>query len=936
MLELVLAMDPFEKNTWEVIKTDDVGRELSKRFSSMPDGARLYLDNISEECDITPRSKEGVEALSGLTEGRLFFVNYPAGPVALILIAVVAAVAVSLLLIPKVSVDSRTQRNQRQGNSRDSLTARTNEPRPLQRVPDIYGSLRAIPDMIAPPLTRFVGHREVEVSQLILGRGEFDIDDIRDGETPLSSIAGSSIQVYAPGTSASTRLSNGDTPQLSVGTTIEDGHFTPKRLNEVNGQLLMPPNNNTFSSASNILFIGPDQVALFDSTDAEDFADYFAPGDPVSISNAAFDLNTIEASAFSNFSISSTFQLPRILALDLFVGDAVTIVDSDGSVNDLSGSYTVSAVDATNVTFDSVPAKLSDWTAAIGSTKGLTLTRSARTVAIDLSGSYTVTTASSSGLVLDNPSVVNSDWLRLSAADDFTSQVTSASITTISSIRWTDQFFLGSSIDFEELVLNFVAPQGLYKDDGAAQVTELVEGEIELVTCDEEGELTASSSTTTHSFSLKGSAISRVLRAITVTIAIDPTKFYLIRARRTSDTDRSYEGTVVDEIRWRDCFGVKKHPTLVFPEATSMVAQTLSTAGAQALKDRKLNMLVSRKIASRNSSGEPGALAASSSPREIVPAIYEDLAIGAGSLSDIDFQSLSDACLSVENYFGTSLPLVYANAFTAAQVSIEEMITSVCETCFIRAYRNGEKLTFKPDTPEQLPRLLFNHRNKKPNSEKRALRFGVFNDHDGVKLTWQNLDGEPEVVELPHSGLRKPKDLKLEGISSTEHAQLHAWRAWNKMQYQNLSVSFDGLSECAFVSQRDAVLVADMTRSDTITGEVEAVDGLTLTIKPNRPLDLEASYACHLQFDSGVVQAIDVAAQTASSLVLASAPAFSLSTDNQNSIKATFVLVEANTARTATRVLVTKKSPKEGGVYSIVGINDDDRYYAQDRLFAVV
>ncbi len=860
MAKLILAHDILDKSKWEVLDDVNVAEVLSKRFDSMPENARLYLGEVCDAHDITPKTKEGVAALVNLDpKAVVIFANFPEGGVGAIFgggFKAVTKFITSIFSLPKPTVQSREARNQRQGNSRDSLVGRTNEPRPLQRVPDIYGKLVAIPDMISPPLTKFIGNQEVEISQLVLGRGNYTIENVKDGDTPLASISGSSLQVYAPGTSPSSRIKDEHEPQLSIGTVIEEGNFTCRRLNEVNGQILEPPNSAYLNSYIPGVSYNDNEIIISESASTIILSDYFKVGDTVILDSPEVDISyDTETANYRGF--------------------------------------------------------------------------------VDPSGTFTVAFATETALVLDKPEEVNDTWLKMSQrrSDNPTLPVT-ARISNIQEVKWTDQFFLGDGIRFEELFLNFIAPQGLYKDNGESQLTESVICEVELVTCDNKGNVTPDSITTTHDFTIKGSSVVTSSRALTVKLDLDKTKNYLIRAKRSSNTDRGFDGSVVDEIRWRDCFGVEKLPDLNFPECTTIIAQTLATAGAAAVKERKLTMLVSRLLPSRDDDGVAGELKATSSPREIIPAIYTDKAIGGGNYDDIDFSSLSDACEAVAEYFGTSIPLAYGNAFTAGQISVEEMIVSICDTCFIRVYRNGDKITFRADIPTQLPRLLFNHRNKRPDTEKRTVRFGVLDDYDGVKITWQDESGAPQDVYLPNENVRRPNEIRVEGVSSEQHATLHAWRAWNKMRYQNLAISFDGLAECAFVNVKDAILVADMTRSDTIAGEIEAVEGLTLTIKPNKKLEEGATYSCHLQYSTGVVQAIDVASYTQTTLTLTTPPAFSLSTDIANSMKALFILVKVGPDRTSTRVLITRKAPKENSIYTITGINDDDRYYAQDRLYA--
>jgi hypothetical protein len=851
MPQLLISDNPLQVSDWEIVNCESIGEELSKRYDRMPDGARLFLGQVSNHTDITPRNKEGVQVLDSLPEdSRVIFVNFPGNPV-FILIAIVVAVAVAVvLLIPSIPTVNR--RNSRPGSSTNSLVSRSNGPRPLARINDCYGQVRVIPDLVGPTLTRYENHKEVEISHLVLGRGEYDITDVRDGSTELANISGSSIQVYGPGTSASTKISNSDSPVLSVGTDITYGVFTAHKMNEVNGQELKAPNLNTFVGNNRLIFEWPDGIRESGvSGETIEFQDYFSSGD------------TIQLSASS-----------------------VVTTTSSGEVT------------------------------------------------LNLSGTYEILSSSSSVISLVDPGSVNSDWNDLGDATTDESEVSSGTITGIVAEGWEGPLFLGRYITPTSIVCNFVAPQGLYKDDGSLQTSTSINLEVEITESDSSG--TNIGTPAVHAVTIVGSNQLTSQRAVTLDIGSLPgDKYYNVRARRTSDSDVGFDGTVVDEIRWGSCFGVKDHPAHDYGDVTNIIARTLATAGAQSLKQRKLNMLCTRKVPSRNSAGVAGSLAASSSPREIVPSIFEDPVIGNQDLSSFDFESLDQACTDVEAHFETDIPLIYGATFDDVNVSLEEMISSVCETCFIKAYRRGSQLMFRADIPDDIPVLLFNHRNKRPNTEKRTVRFGINNDYDGVKVEWRDVNGEPFFKELPSAGLARPKTVPLLGLRSSQHAELHAWRAWNKMQYQNLSVSFDALQEAALISVKDVVIVADNTRPDVITGEIKAQDNLTLSVIPNREIPVGVTYTCQIQFYNGIVQSVGVSSVRPTSITLSEPLAYPINTTDGSYAKSTFSLVSVPLSRTSTRMIVGKKTAKDGFVYGLDLINDDDRYYENDKMFAV-
>jgi hypothetical protein len=63
--------------------------------------------------------------------------------------------------------------------------------------------------------------------------------------------------------------------------------------------------------------------------------------------------------------------------------------------------------------------------------------------------------------------------------------------------------------------------------------------------------------------------------------------------------------------------------------------------------------------------------------------------------------------------------------------------------------------------------------------------------------------------------------------------------------------------------------------------------------------------------------------------------AYPINTTDGSYAKSTFSLVSVPLSRTSTRMIVGKKTAKDGFVYGLDLINDDDRYYENDKMFAV-
>lgn len=135
-------------------------------------------------------------------------------------IAAVAAVAV-VILMPKPTIPNDL------GSQKDSpnndLTGQTNIARLYQAIPDIYGKVRAFPDLVEPSLSEYVDNIKNITEVLCIGIGNYLIENVKYADTLLSTISGASYEIFNPG---------------DIIPTIYDAAESP----DVDGQEITPPN----------------------------------------------------------------------------------------------------------------------------------------------------------------------------------------------------------------------------------------------------------------------------------------------------------------------------------------------------------------------------------------------------------------------------------------------------------------------------------------------------------------------------------------------------------------------------------------------------------------------------------------------------------------------------------------------------------------------
>ena len=66
--------------------------------------------------------------------------------------------------------------NRTQQSPNNALAGRTNEPRVLQRIEDIYGTVRAYPSLLQPVYSKYINNVQYEYSYMCIGRGWYAVN----------------------------------------------------------------------------------------------------------------------------------------------------------------------------------------------------------------------------------------------------------------------------------------------------------------------------------------------------------------------------------------------------------------------------------------------------------------------------------------------------------------------------------------------------------------------------------------------------------------------------------------------------------------------------------------------------------------------------------------------------------------------------------------
>lgn len=948
--KLILIENCLDADTWLHCETDNVCEMLVAHFNGVwPDTARIYYEQVATAFDVTPIDEAGVKKLAEM-EGTFYCVVYPAGPLLIpaLIALVVAVVAIAILMKPQVP--NNALRNQQATSPNNELSSRTNSARIKGRIPDIYGTVRSTPDLISLSYSSFMNNQEVENSVMCIGRGEYQINDCYDGETPLSFVAGSSVQVYAPFTDILSGL-----PYFSVGSPIT---IPPKKVtksNSVNGQILRAPNSNSYTGTNNIYFQYPDKVVLSSGSTAIDFTELFSSGDSLTIARAGFSSSGVVSTTNIQPLTNSTFRFPMpsggigslgAVGDSLVLENAIFVVKNATTsvveyVYDLSGSYIVASI--SSATYSGVLNAVIGLTSPVAinpqwanvpiytlpQLTPITLRTTGVNQALVLDGVYPIVSVTKTLITLGNPAAINPAWASLSTLPGQQTVATSP-ILTVFGVKWVGPFILEQT-DRTEILVNVVAQNGIYLDNGSSQAAYSVTVEIEI---QEVNNLNNPIGTPQlNTLTLQGSAVSRDQVALTGTFTTPFVGRCQVRMRRSSPTDTTFQGSVIDEVKWRDLYAATKFKTTNFGNVTVLRSITYATTGALSLKERKLNMEVMRKIplwaGGKNFTPD---LHPTNDAAEIISAISLDPRIGNRSPQELDFDSIYAARDESIAYFGTDLAFQFCYTFDSDNMSFEETISSISSAVFCQCYRRGNiiKLMFERETQDSS--ILFNHRNKVPKTETRTVTFGRGNDNDGVEFEWVSpIDDAVVTYFLPEDkSALNPKKIESIGVRNGLHAYIHVHRYWNRMQFENKRIEFEATQEANTLVLQDRILNSDGTRPDAQDGDITEQDGLLLIASRELRYDSTLSYSIFLQLSDGTVQSIPVQSINKRQILLKFPPRLPLVTAAEMYARTTFIL-NSSADKGTEPFLVTNKEPVDNFSTKITAVNYSDKYWQNDK-----
>lgn len=930
MTQLRIHRHPFAALPPEVIEVTSVAQWLVDQFeaAAAPVGLQVFRGEPSAGTEIS----RDVPALLASDAPYYTVLQSPgADPFTWVQVILAVYSVASALMASKPDMPVNVNRTQESPNN--ALGTRENQVRMLQRVEDIYGTVKAVPSLMMPTYNKYVDNAKVEYGYYCVGRGYHEISEIRDGDTLMSEIGGASAAVYHPFSSP-----NSGAPFLQIGPAIIDRIVSVRRAVEVDGITLKAQNQIQLEPASGYYLLPPGPQREFSiggrnttvpasSTDRivqifkrPNFSAVVQPGQTMSLDVPNRVTNTsgrLGVEGRDYFSYGE--DLPLFEAA--LVGQPVTFAGLVEPGN--NGTFIVQTKH---------------------SNQRITVTAGAQVDEVTV-GSVSIALGTDGTLFSGTRPVndVGDGWVILAGASfpgELLDQAGAASKTHIVAnnglLDWSNWVTQPAS-DRTETWVNVVAQNGMYKESGGRSRASVVYA-VELQQLD--GALNPVGGVVTASGTLTG--ITTEERAETLEYATPwngPTR---VRMRRLTPFDYDLQGTVIDEIKWADLYAVSPVSRAHFGNKTTIHTVTHATSRSTAVKQRQLNCIASRRIprwsggafsGGFDSEGRHawGTIIATPHIQDVLAAVAMDPKIGNRPASDLDMVQIE----SVTNQLYVMHPeaSTFNYTFDSDNMSFEETVQTIANACFCNAYRQSGKIRLALDRRQDNSAALFTHRNKKPNAETITRTFANDSAYDGVEFVYQDPGTQQaETIRLPLDGsATKPKKFEIPGIRSFAQAWLRANREYRKLRGQRLSIETTCTTDARLLLPNTRVDIVDNTRFKSYDGEVLEQGGLLLTLSQAVAFSAGPHSIVLMRRDGGLqgIAVTEVPGRN-DQVLLQSLPAEPIVTEEGGDGVRTIYSFAADNARDKQAWLVGEIDPPQDNYVTVRGVNYSPSYYEMD------
>lgn len=862
-----LYAHPFSDEPPEIFEADSIAAWLIEHYGETPAvRVQVFAGEPCAESEIT----EDVERIIANDSPEYVVLQSPGWEgIVVKLVIMVVMMVVAQMLAPKPTLPSNVNRTQQSPNN--ALSSRQNQVRVMERVEDIFGTVKSVPSLMMPTYNKYLSHEKYEYGYYCVGRGYYDLAEIRDGDTLISEVDGASASVYAPFTSPN----SGHSPQVQIGDAIIDNVLTVSRSVEIDGVTLKAQNQVQLAASGKYSYTQSGGNGIIAQKE----------GSPAM--GAVCEADTSVTVVMDDFPVM----------IDPGDPEAIPPVDPTYATYNYSGTYTVIAVDDRSITVsdvawpETIPWETVETTPPVGETQAVEIiTPIYSSVQIDGLPEYT-------------------DWITLPDADR--TEVWCNILAQNGMYKDGGDGKIGTAVAFSleiEKLNAALEPLG---------VVETVSGSISGKVTDERAD------TIEHATAWVGPARVRMRRTTPYDYDFEGT---------VQDEIKWGDLYSVSPVTKSE-FG-NKTTIHTITKATAR-ATAVKTRELNCIASRKIptyNGSAFSGAFDANGRHVSGTIHATSKLCDIIAAVSVDPKIGARDIAtEVDMAQIYGVQQQLDAWNPECGQFNYT--FDTDNFSFEETVVAIANAGFCVAYRQNGKIRLALDRAQPASTALFTHRNKKPNAETITRIFASDADYDGVEFIYSDPETEQSetiILPLDHS-YTKLKKFEIPGIISYEQAWLRASREYAKLLGQRVNIETTTTLDARSLLPNARIDIVDNTRFKSYDGEVVGQEGLTLTLSRDVAFSPGLPHSIVLMQRDGSLQSLPATPGSApNKIILGGLPIEPLVTDFGSDGIRTIFSFAADSARGSMAYLVQEIDITDGQYVTVKAINYSPDYFAAD------
>ena len=491
-------------------------------------------------------------------------------------------------------------------------------------------------------------------------------------------------------------------------------------------------------------------------------------------------------------------------------------------------------------------------------------------------------------------------------------------------------WFSFSTLKVDRFWVNVVALRGMFKDDGTVKTQALVNFTTEWQFLNDDKDPVGSIS------GIPGTIFGDDTdqKGATVEIEMGSRSFVRIRLKRDTLKDFDFEGTVVDEIQWRDLYGSQDILLTDFGDVTTIHTRRIRNEQSTSIATPVLSCLATEKVDKYIGGGVfAGVLTVNTQAMQTLIRMSLDPKIGGRDVTELDLDQLLQTQTDIETYFDNLQAGEFNYTFDSTRITPQEIFYTITNAVFSVPFRIGKVLFVEFEQPQIGPEMVFTHRSKKPGVEIWSRRFNNSSENDGVVFKWQNREtNTQELIFFPvDRSAVNPKIYEIPGIANFRQAQWRAWREFQRLRYGRIGVDFTTTAEGRFIRPSRMISVVKGARIATFDGYIRSVNGLELELSQGVDFVQGDDHFIILKKRDGNIQSIPVISGVDNRhVVLLEIPEETIYTGN-DALKTEFSF-GPESRLSGQRILPLTIDPTEKQYVRVTGVNYDPRYYTFDIL----